>query len=236
MSDNPLPFSGGGPALTMESSWFDVLADEFQQPYMQALQVFLKGERDNNKTILPPSKFWFNAFNSTPFNKVKVVILGQDPYHGANQSHGLCFSVMPGVPVPPSLRNIFKELYHELELPAPSHGCLQRWADQGVLMLNATLTVEQGKAGSHQGNGWEQFTDKAIQLLSEQRAGIVFLLWGNYAQNKRRLIDEKKHLILKSSHPSPLSAHRGFFGCNHFVQANDYLLQRGDTVIDWSLD
>jgi len=236
MSDIPLQFTGGGPALMMGSSWFNVLSEEFQQPYMQALNVFLKGERDDGKTILPPAELWFNAFNSTPFNKVKVVILGQDPYHGPNQAHGLCFSVRPGVSVPPSLRNIFKELNRELNIPKPSHGCLQRWADQGVLMLNATLTVEQGQAGSHQGNGWEQFTDRAIQLLSEERVGIVFLLWGSYAQKKRQFIDEKKHLVLKSPHPSPLSAHRGFFGCNHFIQTNDYLLQRGNTVINWSLD
>ncbi|MEH6556447.1 MAG: uracil-DNA glycosylase [Oceanicoccus sp.] len=220
----------------MESSWFNVLSEEFEQTYMKALHGFLNRAMDDNRTIFPSPEFWFNAFNSTPFNDVKVVILGQDPYHGPNQSHGLCFSVRPDVPIPPSLRNILKELHRELEIPTPSRGCLQRWADQGVLLLNATLTVEQGQAGSHQGQGWEQFTDKAIQLLSDKRQGIVFLLWGSYAQKKGRFIDEKKHLVLKSPHPSPLSAHRGFFGCNHFIQTNDYLLQAGKTEIDWSLD
>ena len=236
MTAIPLRFIAGGPSLTLASSWFKVLSEEFQQPYMQSLQAFLESELDDNKIILPPPELWFNAFNSTPFDKVKVVILGQDPYHGSDQAHGLCFSVRPEMPIPPSLRNIFKELHRELGAPKASHGCLQRWADQGVLMLNATLTVEKGQAGSHQGKGWEQFTDRVIQRLSEQKKGVVFLLWGSYAQKKGRLIDEKKHCVLKASHPSPLSAHRGFLGCDHFTQANDYLRRQGNTAVDWSLD
>ena len=165
----------------------------------------------------------------------KVVILGQDPYHGPGQAHGLCFSVQPGVKFPPSLLNIFKELEEDLGMPRPEQGCLQSWADQGVLLLNATLTVEQAQAGSHQGKGWEAFTDKAIQHLNEQREGLVFMLWGSYAQKKGQFIDTQKHLVLKAPHPSPLSAHRGFFGCGHFSQANQYLQGRGETPIDWQL-
>ena len=231
-----IPFISGNTALTMEFSWFTALSGEFQQPYMHALQVFLDRELVAGKVIYPPVECWFNAFNSTPLDKVKVVILGQDPYHGPEQSHGLCFSVRQGVRVPPSLRNIFKELHQELGICVPTHGCLQGWAEQGVLLLNATLTVEQGQAGSHQGKGWEQLTDRAIQVLSTKREGLVFLLWGNSARNKARLIDEKKNLILESPHPSPLSAHRGFFGCNHFVRTNDYLRQQGVAAVDWRVD
>ncbi|MFV1985515.1 MAG: uracil-DNA glycosylase [Thiohalomonadales bacterium] len=195
----------------------------------------MKNEKNQGKVIFPPGKLIFNAFNSTPFESVKVVILGQDPYHGPNQAHGLCFSVLPGVRFPPSLLNIFKEIHQDLDIPMPDHGCLQSWADQGVLLLNAMLTVEQNRAGSHQGHGWEQFTDRVIQLLNEQREGLVFLLWGSYAQKKGALINSKKHLVLKAPHPSPLSAYRGFFGSKHFSQANDYLVKQGLDPIDWRL-
>lgn len=222
-------------SIQLEASWLKLLEAEFQQPYMQALKQFLKEQKQQKKIIYPKSELWFNAFNSTPVDKVKVVILGQDPYHGPGQAHGLCFSVQHGVRFPPSLLNIFKELNQDLGLPMPEHGCLQSWADQGVLLLNATLTVEQANAGSHQKKGWEQFTDQAIKHLSEQREGLVFLLWGSYAQKKSQLIDASKHLILKAPHPSPLSAHRGFFGCGHFSQANAYLQQRGLAPVNWSL-
>ncbi len=202
---------------------------------MAQLKKFLLAERNAGKVIYPPAKQWFAAFDVTPFEKVKVVVLGQDPYHGPQQAHGLCFSVLPGVPVPPSLQNIFKELQTDLGLPLPAHGCLQHWAEQGVLLLNATLTVEKARAGSHQRKGWEQFTDRAVQALNEQREGLVFLLWGSYAQKKGAIIDRSRHLVLTAPHPSPLSAHRGFFGCRHFSQANHYLQSRGQTPIDWSL-
>jgi uracil-DNA glycosylase len=198
------------------------------------LKAFLQEQKQQKKVIYPASDQWFNAFNTTPFEKVKVVILGQDPYHGPDQAHGLCFSVKPGTKFPPSLLNIFKELGNDLDMPVPEQGCLQSWAEQGVLLLNATLTVEQAQAGSHQNRGWEQFTDRAIQHLNEQREGLVFMLWGSYAQKKGQLIDDKKHLVLKAPHPSPLSAYRGFFGCGHFSQANSYLKSRGEAVIEWS--
>jgi len=219
--------------IQIEPSWLEVLHDEFDKPYMQSLRQFLQQEKQQGKVIYPSGKNIFNAFNSTPFHKVKVVILGQDPYHGPGQAHGLCFSVLPGVPFPPSLLNIFKEIQQDLGIPVPQHGCLQSWADQGVLLLNATLTVEQGRAGSHQGKGWETFTDQAISALNLGREGLVFLLWGSYAQQKGALIDGRRHLILKSPHPSPLSAHRGFFGNRHFSKANEWLQQRGQTPIDW---
>ena len=222
-------------SIQLEASWLKLLEAEFQQPYMQSLKQFLKEQKQQKKIIYPKSELWFNAFNSTPVDQVKVVILGQDPYHGPGQAHGLCFSVQHGVRFPPSLLNIFKELNQDLGMPMPEHGCLQSWADQGVLLLNATLTVEQAQAGSHQKQGWEQFTDQAISLLSEQREGLVFLLWGSYAQKKSQLIDASKHLILKAPHPSPLSAHRGFFGCQHFSMTNAYLEQRGQAGIEWSL-
>jgi uracil-DNA glycosylase len=221
--------------VDMHPSWLAHLASEFQQPYMQQLREFLLQQKQQGRVIYPASKHIFNAFNSTPLNQVKVVILGQDPYHGPGQAHGLCFSVLPGVPAPPSLQNMFKELQRDLQLPIPPHGCLQSWADQGVLLLNATLTVEQGQAGSHQGRGWETFTDRAIQLVNEQCEGVVFLLWGSYAQKKGQFIDARRHLVLKSPHPSPLSAHRGFIGNGHFSKANDYLVSRGKTPIDWRL-
>jgi len=211
------------------------LAPEFEQPYMKQLKAFLLTQKQQNKVIYPPSKLIFNAFNSTPLDQVKVVILGQDPYHGPNQAHGLCFSVQPGIQPPPSLQNMFKELSRDLGLPVPNHGCLQAWADQGVLLLNATLTVEQARAGAHQGQGWETFTDKAIQLVNEQCSGVVFLLWGSYAQKKGALIDKRKHLVLTAPHPSPLSAYRGFIGCGHFSAANAYLVKQHKTPVNWQL-
>ncbi|AQQ69512.1 uracil-DNA glycosylase [Microbulbifer agarilyticus] len=219
----------------MHSSWYAVLESQFGQQYMSELQTFLQQEKQAGKSIFPPSAQVFNAFNSTPFDQVKVVILGQDPYHGAGQAHGLCFSVMPGVRVPPSLKNIYKEMESDLGIAPPNHGCLQPWAEQGVLLLNATLTVEESKAGAHQGRGWEQFTDAAVHALAEQRDGLVFILWGSYAQKKGGFIDDRRHLVLRGPHPSPLSAHRGFFGTRPFSQANAYLQQRGDAPIDWSL-
>lgn len=219
----------------LEPSWLNVLGGEFDQPYMQQLREFLVQQKGAGRVIYPPSSQWFSAFNSTPFDQVRVVILGQDPYHGPNQAHGLCFSVMPGVKVPPSLMNIFKELQDDLAVQPPAHGCLTSWAEQGVLLLNATLTVEQANAGAHQGKGWERFTDQAIRALNDQRDGIVFLLWGSYAQKKGAFIDQSRHLVLKSVHPSPLSAYRGFLGCKHFSTANNYLQQEGQVAIDWQL-
>ena len=221
--------------VKLEPSWLNVLGGEFDQPYMQQLREFLVQQKGAGRVIYPPSSQWFSAFNSTPFDQVRVVILGQDPYHGPNQAHGLCFSVMPGVKVPPSLMNIFKELQDDLAVQPPAHGCLTSWAEQGVLLLNATLTVEQANAGAHQGKGWERFTDQAIRALNDQRDGIVFLLWGSYAQKKGAFIDQSRHLVLKSVHPSPLSAYRGFLGCKHFSTANNYLQQEGQPAIDWQL-
>jgi uracil-DNA glycosylase len=185
--------------------------------------------------LYPEPDHWFRAFELTPFDQVRVVILGQDPYHGEGQAHGLCFSVPPGLAVPPSLRNIYKELESDLSIAPAAHGCLVSWAQQGVLLLNSVLTVEQACAGSHQDRGWERFTDQAIRCLSEQREGLVFLLWGAYAQKKGRLIDASRHLVLSASHPSPLSAYRGFFGCRHFSQTNAYLSQRAEKEIQWCL-
>ena len=221
--------------VKLEPSWLNVLGGEFDQPYMKQLREFLVQQKGAGRVIYPPSSQWFSAFNSTPFDQVRVVILGQDPYHGPNQAHGLCFSVMPGVKVPPSLMNIYKELQDDLAVQPPAHGCLTSWAEQGVLLLNATLTVEQANAGAHQGKGWERFTDQGIRALNDQRDGIVFLLWGSYAQKKGAFIDQSRHLVLKSVHPSPLSAYRGFLGCKHFSTANNYLQQRGQLAIDWQL-
>ena len=221
--------------IEMEPQWLSVMQDEFAQPYMQVLRDFLIERKKANITIFPPGKQYFTAFNATPFENVKVVILGQDPYHGPGQAHGLCFSVLPGMPLPPSLVNIFKEINNDLNIPRPDNGYLLPWAEQGVFMLNAVLTVEQGRANAHQGKGWEQFTDAAIQQLSERRDSLVFLLWGSYAQKKGQFIDNNKHLILKCPHPSPLSAHRGFLGCQHFSKTNAYLLSKGKTPIDWQL-
>ena len=202
---------------------------------MRALADFLRSEKRAGKVLYPPGPEIFNAFAHTPFDKVRVVILGQDPYHGPGQAHGLCFSVRPGVPVPPSLNNIFAEIERDLGIPRPDHGCLTPWADQGVLLLNSVMTVEQGRAGAHQNKGWEGFTDAAIEALNREREGLVFLLWGAYAQRKGRLVDPARHLVLSSVHPSPLSAHRGFIGNGHFSAANRYLQNRGQKPIDWSL-
>lgn len=221
--------------IDLHPSWLAHLEPEFELPYMQHLKQFLVAEKKAGKVIYPESKNIFNAFNSTPLENVKVVILGQDPYHGPHQAHGLCFSVLPGVATPPSLQNIYKEIQRDFHYPIPKHGFLQSWADQGVFLLNATLTVEQGRAGSHQGQGWEQFTDRAIQTVNAQREGVVFLLWGSYAQKKGQYIDGRKHLILRAPHPSPLSAHRGFIGCGHFSQTNNYLKDQGQQPVDWRL-
>lgn len=221
--------------IKLEKSWLEQLGPEFNKPYMRNLREFLVTEKAAGKVIFPPGDSIFAAFNHTPFDQVKLVILGQDPYHGPGQAHGLSFSVPSGVQIPPSLRNIYKELNRDLGLPFPTHGNLEHWADQGVLLLNAVLTVEQAKAGAHQGKGWEQFTDAAIAALNEKREHLVFLLWGSYAQKKGRFIDRQKHFVLQSPHPSPLSAHRGFIGNGHFSKANEYLRQCGQTPIDWSL-
>lgn len=219
----------------MDSSWLNALESEFRASYMQSLKHFLRKEKDAKKIIFPNSKEVFNAFNYTPLEKVKVVIIGQDPYHGPGQAHGLCFSVRPEVPIPPSLVNIYQELHADLGIAIPDHGCLIPWAKQGVLLLNAVLTVEQSKAASHQGKGWEIFTDKVIAVLNDEPRPIVFVLWGSYAQRKGSVIDERRHLVIRSVHPSPLSAYRGFLGSRPFSQINDFLLKQGQTPIDWSL-
>jgi uracil-DNA glycosylase len=219
--------------VNLPDCWLAYLQGEFDQPYMGELQTFLQQEKSAGKVVYPKSSDIFNAFNSTLFDDVKVVVLGQDPYHGIGQAHGLSFSVLQNTRVPPSLVNIFKEIHRDLGGDIPQHGCLQSWAQQGVLLLNATLTVEQANAGSHQKKGWETFTDKVIELLNEQQEHIVFLLWGAYAQKKGRLINQHKHLVLSSVHPSPLSAYRGFIGNGHFSKANAYLAQQGRQPIDW---
>ena len=221
--------------IDLPSSWLVHVESEFSQPYMKQLKLFLQAEKREGKTIYPASDSIFNAFKATPFNDVKVVILGQDPYHGVGQAHGLSFSVPKGVRTPPSLVNIFKEINRDIGVPIADHGCLQSWAEQGVLLLNATLTVEQANAGSHQGQGWELFTDKVIEVLSDQREHVVFLLWGSYAQKKGRVIDQDKHLVLRSAHPSPLSAYRGFIGSGHFSATNEYLKKHGQSPIDWQV-
>lgn len=221
--------------IQLHQSWLEQIGAEFEQPYMIALKQFLQKEKQARKVIYPPGSQIFNALNTTPFDNVKVVILGQDPYHGPGQAHGLCFSVQDGVPPPPSLVNIFKEIHDDLGLPIPNHGNLQAWAEQGVLLLNATLTVEQGRAGAHQGQGWEQFTDAIIHALNAKRENLVFLLWGSYAQRKGEFIDTHKHCVLKSPHPSPLSAHRGFLGNRHFSRTNAYLRSKGLSEINWAL-
>lgn len=218
--------------VNIESSWQEHLQTEFDKPYFENLITFVKQEYAQH-TVYPPGKLIFNAFNLCPFNKVKVVLIGQDPYHEPGQAHGLCFSVNDGVQFPPSLRNIFQEIQTDIGTPVPQSGNLTRWAEQGVLLLNATLTVREHAAGSHQKHGWEEFTDSVIRVLSEEREGIVFILWGSYAQSKAQLIDSSKHFILKSAHPSPLSAYRGFFGNHHFSLANMYLQKRGESPINW---
>jgi len=221
--------------IKLEKSWLDHLQPEFDKPYMQTLKQFLLSEKQAGKTIYPPGPEIFTALNSTAFDDVKVVILGQDPYHGPGQAHGLSFSVAPGVPIPPSLRNMYKELEQDLGIPFARHGSLLKWANQGVLLLNAVLTVQKATAGAHQGRGWEQFTDAAIAALNEKRENIVFLLWGAYAQKKGSFIDQNRHLILRTVHPSPLSAHRGFMGCCHFSKTNDYLQSTHQSPIDWTV-
>lgn len=218
--------------VRIEESWKQKLSDEFDKPYFKQLTDFVRGEY-TTKQIFPPASRIFAAFDACPFDKVKVVILGQDPYHDVGQANGLCFSVADSMPMPPSLVNIFREIETDLGKPFPATGNLERWAEQGVLLLNATLTVEAHRAGSHQGKGWEDFTDEAIMRLASDREGIVFMLWGSYAIKKGAFIDRSKHLVLTAPHPSPLSAYRGFFGCKHFSKANDYLASRGVAPINW---
>ncbi|GAB3647885.1 uracil-DNA glycosylase [Echinicola sediminis] len=218
--------------VKINDGWKEKLADEFEKPYFTSLVDFVKKEYQQ-KQIFPKGSDIFNAFERCPFDKVKVVILGQDPYHGPGQAHGLSFSVQEGIAFPPSLLNIFKELKNDLDVPMPSNGNLERWAEQGVLLLNATLTVEGGKAGSHQNKGWEEFTDAVIRKLAEENEGLVFMLWGAYAKKKAAFISEKKHLKLHAPHPSPLSAHRGFLGCGHFSKTNAYLKDKGKKEISW---
>ena len=222
-------------ALENAPSWQSDLNAEFEKPYMKSLKQFLRAEKDQNKIIYPHSSNWFHALEATPLDSVKVVILGQDPYHQSGQAHGLCFSVLPGVKTPPSLANIYKELQTDLDIAPVSHGYLERWAKQGVLLLNAVLTVEDSKPNAHQGKGWETFTDKVIATVNERCEHVVFMLWGSYAQKKGVVINTERHLVLKAPHPSPLSAHRGFLGCRHFSQANHYLQQHGKQPVDWRL-
>ena len=221
--------------VKIEESWKKILKDEFSKPYFQQIPLHIKTEKEQGKIIYPPGSVIFNAFNLTPFDKVKVVILGQDPYHGAKQAHGLCFSVQMGVSPPPSLLNIFKELQDDIGVQIPNHGNLTHWAQQGVFLLNASLTVRAGEPMSHSKIGWALFTDTVIKKISDQKEHVVFMLWGKFAQEKRVLIDESKHLILRSVHPSPLSAYGGFFGSKHFSKANAYLISKGIDPVDWSL-
>ncbi len=221
--------------VKLEDSWLERLEAEFNKSYMSDLKKFLIKEKEKGKTIYPKGGNIFAALNLTPFNSVRAVILGQDPYHGPNQAHGLSFSVPGGVEIPPSLLNIFKEIENDLDIKQKSTGDLKPWADQGVLLLNSVLTVEKSQAGSHSGKGWEKFTDKIISTINEERDGVVFFLWGAYAQNKAHMIDSTKHLLLKSPHPSPLSAHRGFFGKNHFSKCNRYLESKNNDPIIWKL-
>jgi uracil-DNA glycosylase len=227
--------SGGAAQIRLEPSWRARVGDYLARPDMQALASYLRDRKRDGARVYPPAAQIFAALDATPFDRVKVVILGQDPYHGPGQAHGLCFSVQPGVPIPPSLDNVFKELERDLGIPRPAHGCLLPWARQGVLLLNAVLTVEDQRPGAHQGRGWEGFTDHVIAVLNRERSGLVFLLWGRHAQAKGGMIDPARHLVLRAPHPSPLSAHRGFLGCGHFSAANRYLEQHGQAPIDWSL-
>ena len=220
-------------SVRIENSWKEVLATEFEKDYFKRLTAFVKEEYSGTTPIYPPARLIFNAFDHCPFDKVKVVILGQDPYHGAGQANGLCFSVNKGIAFPPSLMNIFKEIENDLGTPIPRDGDLTRWSDQGVLLLNATLTVRASQAGSHQRRGWEEFTDAAIRELATRRENIVFILWGSYAQKKGAFIDRSRHLVLASPHPSPLSAYQGFFGNKHFSRANEYLAEHGKEKIIW---
>lgn len=218
--------------VRIEDSWRQVLQPEFDKPYFELLTTFVR-QQYQTRRCFPPARLIFNAFDSCPFDKVRVVIIGQDPYHDVGQAHGLCFSVNDGVAIPPSLVNIYKEIHRDLGKPIPASGNLQRWAAQGVLLLNATLTVEAHRPGSHQGKGWEELTDAAIQALNEQREHLVFMLWGSYAQRKGQFIDRRRHLVLETSHPSPLSVYRGFDGCGHFSKTNAYLAKYGLQPIDW---
>lgn len=222
--------------IKLSTSWLNRLKPEFEKTYMQELRDFLKAEKERKKTIYPKGDQIFAALDSIPFEKVKVVIIGQDPYHGPGQAHGLSFSVPPGVDIPPSLQNIYKELEADLGIPRAKHGHLQKWAEQGVLLLNAVLSVEAHRAASHQGKGWEQFTDAIIRHLNEEREGLVFILWGSYAQKKAAFVDRKKHLVIESPHPSPLSAHRGFLGSKPFSKVNQWLASRGEKPIDWRVE
>lgn len=221
--------------IQMEESWKKVLKNEFDKTYFQHIVTFLKAEKATGKVIFPPGPLIFNAFKQTPFDKVKVVILGQDPYHNKNQAHGLSFSVPDGIPKPPSLLNIFKELRNDLGIEMPVNGNLQKWANQGVLLLNASLTVRENEPGCHSQIGWLQFTDQVIKKISDEKEGVVFLLWGKFAQHKQALIDETKHFVLKAAHPSPLSAHNGFFGCKHFSKTNELLMKQHQNPIDWKI-
>ncbi|MDY2744009.1 MAG: uracil-DNA glycosylase [Eubacteriales bacterium] len=220
--------------VSIGNDWDAILADEFKKPYYLALRQFLK-EEYSSKVIYPSMYDIFNAFRYTPYSDVKVVLLGQDPYHGAGQAHGLCFSVKDGVAPPPSLVNIFKELNHDVGCTVPQSGCLTKWAERGVMLLNSVLTVREGASGSHRGKGWETFTDSVISRLNDRKVPIVFMLWGNYAKSKIPLITSDRHLVLTAAHPSPLSASYGFFGCRHFSKANDFLVSNGMTPVDWQL-
>jgi uracil-DNA glycosylase len=223
------------PDIKLHESWQSPLLPQFEAEYMAQLRAFLLAEKAAGKRIFPKGSEWFRALDLTPLDQVRVVILGQDPYHGPGQAHGLCFSVMPGVPPPPSLVNIYKELQADLGIARPGHGSLQHWAQQGVLLLNSVLTVEMAKAASHQGKGWERFTDAVIRLVNGREQPVVFLLWGAYAQKKAAFVDGAKHLVLKAAHPSPLSAHNGFHGCRHFSQCNAFLESKGLSPINWAL-
>ena len=222
-------------SIKLHPSWLEPLRAEFEQPYMSDLKRFLLAERERGRTIFPRAADWFRALDLTPLDKVRVVILGQDPYHGPGQAHGLCFSVPPGVRPPPSLVNIFKELERDLGIRPSPHGFLEHWASQGVLLLNSVLTVEMGLAASHRDKGWERFTDAVVRIVNDKAEPVVFMLWGSYAQKKAHFVDSARHLVLKAPHPSPLSAHSGFLGCRHFSQANRFLEQRGLAPIDWAL-
>ena len=221
--------------VRIEDSWRQVLQPEFDKPYFELLTTFVR-QQYQTRQCFPPARLIFNAFDSCPFNQVRVVIIGQDPYHDVGQAHGLCFSVNEGIPIPPSLMNIYKEIQRDLGKPIPTSGNLQRWADQGVLLLNATLTVEAHRPGSHQGKGWEELTDAVIQALNEQREHLVFMLWGSYAQRKGQFINRRKHLVLEAPHPSPLSAYRGFFGSRPFSKTNNFLKEHGVDPIDWQIE
>jgi uracil-DNA glycosylase len=221
--------------IKLHPSWLEPLRGEFEQPYMGELRRFLVAERDRGRTIFPRASNWFRALDLCPLERVRVVILGQDPYHGPGQAHGLCFSVMPGVRPPPSLVNIFKEMESDLGVRPSRHGFLEHWASQGVLLLNSVLTVEMGQAASHRDKGWERFTDAVVRLVNGKAEPVVFMLWGSYAQKKAAFVDTSRHLVLKAAHPSPLSAHSGFFGCRHFSRANAFLEERGLAPIDWAL-